>query len=96
MQTDINTFITQSPQIRGSRPRIAGTGVTVRRVVNWYKQGFDPEEIADQFGHLTLAQVYAALAYYHANRDEIEQDLEAEERETSLLLQQCVQLAEAA
>ena len=95
MPTDINTFITQSPQIRGGRPHIAGTGVTVRRVVNWYKQGLTPEEIADQFGHLTLAQVYAALAYYHANRDEIERDLEAEERETSLLLQQYAQRTEA-
>ncbi len=25
--------------------------------------------------HLSFAQVYAALAYYHANRDEIEADL---------------------
>ena len=34
----------------------------------------------DQFGHLTLAQVYAALAYYHANRDEIDADLAEEDR----------------
>jgi len=26
-----------------------------------------PEEIAERIGHLSLAQVYAALAYYHAN-----------------------------
>jgi hypothetical protein len=25
-----------------------------------------------------LAQVYAALAYYHANREEVDQELEAE------------------
>jgi hypothetical protein len=31
--------------------------------------------------HLNLAQVYAALAYYHANRDEIETDLAEEEAE---------------
>jgi hypothetical protein len=28
---------------------------------------------------LTLAQVHAALAYYHVNRDEIEADLAKEE-----------------
>ncbi len=79
--TDIGTLIVRSPKVRGGRPYIAGTGVTVRRIVWWYKQGISPEEIADRIGHLTLAQVYAALAYYHANRDEIEEDLATEEGE---------------
>jgi uncharacterized protein (DUF433 family) len=38
-----------------------------------------PEEIAEEFEFLTLAQIYAALAYYHANKDEIEAYL-AEEK----------------
>ncbi len=77
--TDIGALITQTPGICGGRPRIAGTGVSVRRIVGWYKMGRTPEEITDQYGHLSLAQVYAALAYYHANRDEIEADLAKEE-----------------
>lgn len=44
-----------------------------------------PEEIADRIGHLSLAQVYAALAYYHANRDEIDADIAAEEAEADRL-----------
>ncbi len=52
---DIGTLIVRSPSIRGDRPRISGTGVTVQRVVGWYRLGLPPEEIADQFGHLTLA-----------------------------------------
>lgn len=28
---------------------------------------------------LTLAQIHAALAYYHANRDEIDTDIAAED-----------------
>jgi uncharacterized protein (DUF433 family) len=76
---DIGTLITRSPDVRGGRPRIAGTGVTVRRIVGWYKLGLSTEEIAERIGHLSLAQVYAALAYYHANRDEIEQDLAEED-----------------
>jgi uncharacterized protein (DUF433 family) len=71
--------------MRGGRPRIAGTGVTVRRIVGWYKLGWSPEEIADRTGHLSLAQVYAALAYYHANREEIEADMAAEEAEAERL-----------
>ena len=41
--------------------------------------GMTPEEIALEYPHLTLAQVHAALAYYHVNRDEIEADLAQEE-----------------
>ena len=40
-----------------------------------------PEEIAAQYGHLSLAQVHAALAYYHANREEIDTDLRDEAAE---------------
>jgi uncharacterized protein (DUF433 family) len=75
---DIGTLIESNPEIRGGRPCIAGTGVSVRRIVQWYKQGHSPEEIADRIGHLSLAQVYAALAYYHANRESIEHDLSKE------------------
>ena len=84
---DIGTLIIQTAEIRGGRPRIAGTGVTVRRIVGWYKLGLSPEEIASQVGHLSLAQVYAALAYYHANREEIEADMAAEAAEAEQLEQ---------
>jgi uncharacterized protein (DUF433 family) len=76
---EIGTLIDRDPAIRGGRPKIAGTGVTVMRVAGWYKMGLSPEEIATQYGHLSLAQVHAALAYYHANPDEIEADLSEEE-----------------
>jgi len=91
--TDIGTLIVHSPEIRGGRPRVAGTGVTVRRIVDCYKRGMIPEEIADRVGHLTLAQVYAALAYYHANRDEIEADLAAEDAEVEALERQHPRIA---
>ncbi len=73
--TDIGSLIVQTPDVRGGRPRIAGTGVSVRRIVGWYKLGLTAEEIAAELPHLTLAQVHAALAYYHANQEEIERDI---------------------
>jgi uncharacterized protein (DUF433 family) len=76
--TDIGSLIVRSDDIRGGRPRMAGTGVTVRRIVGWYKQGLTPEEIITELPHLSLAQVYAALTYYHANREEIEADIISE------------------
>jgi len=82
---DIGTLIIRTPDLYGGRPRIAGTGITVRRIVGWYKLALSPEEIADRIGHLSLAQVHASLAYYHANREEIESDLAAEEAEAERL-----------
>jgi uncharacterized protein (DUF433 family) len=76
---DIGSLIDRSPEIRKGRPCIAGTGVTVRRIAGWHNLGLTPEEIAAKIEHLTLAQIHAALAYYHANRDEIDSDVAAEE-----------------
>jgi uncharacterized protein (DUF433 family) len=83
--TDIGSLIVRSDDIRGGRPRVAGTGVTVRRIVGWYKQGLTPEEITTEMPHLSLAHVYAALTYSHANRDEIAADIAAEDAEATHL-----------
>jgi uncharacterized protein (DUF433 family) len=77
---EIGTLIEREPGIRSGRPKIAGTGLTVRRVVGWYKMGMTPEDIALEYPHLTLAQVHAALAYYHANREATEADIAQEEQ----------------
>lgn len=81
VKTDVGKMITSSPDIRGGRPRIAGTGVTVQRIVGWHQLGRSPEEIVDTYGHLTLAQVHAALAYYYANQEELDAAFAADEAE---------------
>ena len=92
--SDIGALIVSTPEIRSGRPRIAGTGVTVKRVVSWYKLGLSPEEIADEIGHLTLAQVYAALAYYHSNRNEIEADIADNDAEATRLEEEYTHLTQ--
>lgn len=72
--------IIRDPQLRGGRPIIAGTGTTVRTVAGLYKLGLSAEDIAGELP-LTLAQIYAALAYYHLHRDEIEADILANSEE---------------
>jgi uncharacterized protein (DUF433 family) len=81
VEVQINTLISRTPGLRGGRPCIAGTGVSVRRIAVLHNSGETPEEIAVGFGHISLAQVHAALAYYYANKEEIDADLEAEQRE---------------
>uniref|UniRef100_A0A1D9GB47 DUF433 domain-containing protein n=1 Tax=Moorena producens (strain JHB) TaxID=1454205 RepID=A0A1D9GB47_MOOP1 len=62
-----------------NRPVIAGTRTSVRRIAGLYNQGNNAEEIARRLNHLTITQIYAALTYYHANRQEIDQDIAAEQ-----------------
>ena len=90
---DIGTLIDRDPKIRGGRPKIAGTGVTVLRIAGWHNQGWIPEGIAANYPHISLAQVHAALAYYHANKEEIDADIEAEERAAEALMQAHLQKA---
>lgn len=81
----IGCLIESKPEIRQGRPCLAGTGITVHRVAGWYKLGLSPEELAETLGDVTLAQVHAALAYYHANQAQIEADLVAEHAEAEKL-----------
>jgi uncharacterized protein (DUF433 family) len=83
--TDIGSLITETAEICGGRPRIAGTGISVRRIVGWYKLGWSPEEIADRIGHISLAQVHAALTYYHANQQAMETEMAEEAAEEERL-----------
>ena len=55
--------------------RIDGNRITVHRIATLYKQGLSAEEISQSYFHLTLGQVYAALTYYHTNRELIETQL---------------------
>ncbi|GIX00145.1 MAG: hypothetical protein KatS3mg111_3477 [Pirellulaceae bacterium] len=88
MATMLDKLLVQTPGICGGRIRIEGTRITVHRLVVMYKQGLSPEEIAATYPHLSLGQIYAALAYYHSNRDEVEAELAADDAEYDRLKRQ--------
>ncbi|XZO03524.1 MAG: DUF433 domain-containing protein [Microcoleus sp.] len=75
---DIGTLVVSTPETCGGRPRIAGTRISIAQIAVWHQQGMSPEAILEEISYLNLAQIYAALSYYHANRKEIEADLAAE------------------
>ena len=72
-QTEFAHIVT-TPGIVGGEPRIAGTRIRVRDIVAARDmRAATPEEIATTYyPHLSLAQVYAALAYYEDRRSEID------------------------
>ena len=62
----------------GPRAVVRGTRVGVDVIVGYNRAGYTPEQIATELlPHLTPAQVYDALSYYHDHIDEIEALLEA-------------------
>lgn len=75
---DIGTLVVSTPETCGGRPRIAGTRISIAQIAVWHQQGMSPEAILEEISYLNLAEIYAALSYYHANRKEIEADLAAE------------------
>jgi len=63
----------------GGRPRIAGHRIRVQDVAIGYESlGMSADEIVSEHPGITLADVYAALAYYYDHRDEIRRDIDAE------------------
>ena len=65
-----------SKGIAGGKPRVAGHRITVQNIVVWHELlGRSADEIAAEYV-LTLADVYAALAYYYDHRVEIDKSIE--------------------
>jgi uncharacterized protein (DUF433 family) len=77
----IREHIVSSPDTCGGKPRIAGSRIQVKHIVVMHeRQGMSPEGIVSEYPHLTLAGIYAALAYYHDHdhREEVNADIRAE------------------
>ncbi|NQU21416.1 MAG: DUF433 domain-containing protein [Candidatus Nealsonbacteria bacterium] len=71
-----------TPGVLGGKPCVAGHRIRICDIAAARDlKGFSPEEIAATlYPDLTLAQVYAALAYYEDHRDAIDGSLEDEPR----------------
>jgi uncharacterized protein (DUF433 family) len=71
----LDEHIVITPGTLGGKPRIAGHRISVQDVAIWHnKMGYSVEQIAGDYD-LQLADVYAALAYYHDHREEIEKSI---------------------
>lgn len=68
--------ITSLPGVCAGKATLGATRVRVNNVVFMHKQGASVEEIRDAYPDLSLAQVYAALAYYYDDPAEIEAELQ--------------------
>ena len=72
--------IAKTAGIRGGRACIIGHRIRVADIVVWHeRRGYSPDEIVAMFPGLDLADVHSALAYYFDHRNEITDDLLADE-----------------
>jgi len=60
--------------------RIVDTRVSLDSVVHAYLQGDSPEAIMEAFPALSLEQVHGAIAFYLANRAEVDEYLKRQEK----------------
>jgi uncharacterized protein (DUF433 family) len=87
MQLVSREHIEISSEVRSGKPRIAGTRIAVEDVaVMHLKLGYSLIEIAGKYD-LSLASVYAAMAYYFDHRDGIDRRTVEEDEQVELLKQ---------
>ncbi len=66
---------------------VGSTRVLLSSVIWAFQQGETPEQIVDSFDTLSLADVYAVIAYYLNHREQVDTYLAEEEAEAAALRQ---------
>src|SRR3712207_4160482 len=68
--------IVETPGVCGGYPRVWDTRISVRLVVEAYREtGQHLDETIRQFPQLTPEQVRAAVVYYEAHRERVDEDI---------------------
>lgn len=76
----LDEHIVSTPKVMGGKPRIAGHRISVENVVIWhYEMEYTVEQIASDY-NLNLADIFAALAYYHDHKKEIDTSIKDGEK----------------
>jgi uncharacterized protein (DUF433 family) len=79
MATILDGYIEMKSDVRGGKPCIAGTRITVADVALMHlRLGQSLDEIAGKYD-LSLASVHAAMAYYYDHRADIDRSIEEDE-----------------
>ena len=55
--------IVANPEVLVGKPVIKGTRISVELVMDLLSSGYTPEQIVQQYDHLTLDDIHACLAY---------------------------------
>jgi len=64
-------YVTRNAELLDGEPIIANTKTPVRAIVELWRLGIAPEDIALHLPYLNLAQIFDALSFYLDNQGEI-------------------------
>lgn len=85
---NLKNRIVSTPEICGGQPRIEGHRITVKDIVKWFEVlQMSADAIADEYD-LNLYDIYLALAYYHANQEELQAAWEQQALQVEALKEQ--------
>jgi uncharacterized protein (DUF433 family) len=65
----------------GGTPIIKGTRTSVANIAGYYLMGLSPEEIQRELPHLSLAQIFDALAFYLDHKATIDREIEKDKED---------------
>lgn len=81
-EVDIGTLIERREGVYGGRPVLKGTRFPVSMIGVLVREGLTADEIHSEYAyHVDKALVYAGIAYYLANKEAIDAQIEQDQRE---------------
>ena len=78
--TELSSLLVSKPGYRNGWPCLRGSGITVHNVGVRFSQGVTIQKMCEENPDLDPSLFYAAVAYYLANRELVEQQLDEEEQ----------------
>ncbi|MGH8430264.1 MAG: DUF433 domain-containing protein [Solimonas sp.] len=78
---DISTLIGSRPGVYGGRLLLLRSGFPMIQLVADYQSGMRVDDFKEAYPHIDEESLYAGIAYYLANRQALDEELEERERE---------------
>ena len=82
----IHPYITRKKGTGHGKSVITGTRTRVINIIAYHKLGYTPEELAREFPHLSLSQIYDVLSYYYEHMTQIDSEIDREKEENLINL----------
>lgn len=82
---ELSSLLVSRPGYRQGRPCLRGTGITVHNVAARHLSGVPIDEMIASNPDLAPSLFYAAIAYYLANKEQIERELGEDDAEGARL-----------
>lgn len=76
MAVVLEKYVEQDEKIRGGKPYVIGTRISVSDIVIWHlRMGQSLEEVAVLY-NLSFSAVHAALSYYYDHKEKIDNEID--------------------